>query len=66
MLLEKISEKNNYGLTTDARRYQIRDFNIEIGVACSEKTYMANTQMEWENLRIRFYSGAGQDCLIGE
>lgn len=46
--------RKEYGLTTDARRYQIGDFNIEIGVTCSEKTYMANTQMEWENLRTRF------------
>lgn len=58
--------RKEYGLTTDARGYQIGDFNIKIGVACSEKTYMASTQMEWENLRIRFYSGAGQYCLIGE
>ena len=39
--------RKEYGLTTDARRYQIGHFNIEIGVACSEKAYMANTQTEW-------------------
>ena len=55
-----------YGLTTDARRYQVGEFNIEIGVTCSEKTYVANTQTEWENLRTRFYSGTGQYCLLGE
>ena len=58
--------RKEYGLATDARRNQIGDFNIEIGVACSEKTHMANTQTEWENLRTRFYSSAGQYCLIGE
>lgn len=57
--------RKEYGLTIDAR-YQIGDFNIEIGVTCSEKTYMANMQMEWENLRTRFYSGSGQYSLIGE
>ena len=46
--------RKEYGLTTDARRYQIGDFNIEIGVTCSEKAYMANTQTEWQNLRTRF------------
>lgn len=58
--------RKEYGLTTDARRYQIGDFNIEIGVTCSEKAYMANTQTEWQNLRTRFYSGTGQYCLLGE
>ena len=58
--------RKEYGLTTDARRYQIGDFNIEIGVTFSEKGYMANTQTEWQNLRTRFYSGKGQYCLLGE
>ena len=38
--------RKEYGLTTDARRYQIGHFNIENGVTCSEKAYMANTQTE--------------------
>ena len=58
--------RKEYGLTADAKRHQIGDFNIEIGVTCSEKTYVANTQTEWENLRPRFYSGTGQYCLLGE
>ena len=44
--------RKEYRLATDARRNQIGDFNIEIGVACSEKTYMANAQTDWENLRV--------------
>lgn len=31
------------GLTTDAKRYQIGDFNVEIGISRCGKTYMANT-----------------------
>lgn len=58
--------RKEYVLTTDARRYQIGHFNIEIGVTCSEKAYMANMQTEWQNLRKRFCSGTGQYCLLGE
>ena len=58
--------RKEYGLTTGVRRYQISHFSIEIGVICSEKAYMANTQTEWQNLRTRFYSGTGQYCLLGE
>ena len=58
--------RREYGVTTDARRYQIGDFNIEIRVTCSEKAYMANTQMEWQNLMTRFNSGTGQYCLLGK
>lgn len=58
--------RKEYGVTTDARRYQIGDFNIEIGVTCSEKAYMANTQTEWQNLMTRFNSGTGQYCLVGK
>lgn len=57
--------RKEYGLTTDARRYQIGHFNIEIGVTCSEKAYMANTQTECQKLRTRFYSGIGHGHVLG-
>lgn len=62
----KKSLRKEYGVATDAKRYQIGDFSIEIGVTCSDKAYMANTQTEWQNLMTRFNSGTGQCCLLGK
>lgn len=47
----KLDLRKDYGLTSDARRCQIGNFNINIGVSDESKTYMATTQMEWENIR---------------
>jgi hypothetical protein len=55
-----------YGIMTDARRFQIANFNVEIGVTNCEKTFMASTQVEWEKMRMRFYSGCGQNSITGK
>lgn len=63
--------RKNYGLLTDAKRWQIGDFNIEIGICDNRdgasnagKTYIASSQMEWENLRTKVYSGMWQCTLL--
>lgn len=69
MITLKNDLKKQYGLTTDARRHQIGEFNVDIGVSCTEKAYMATTQTEWQNFMPRLYSGSrgtGQYCLLGE
>jgi len=58
--------RSEYGLSSDARRCQIGDFDIDIGVSREDKTYIASSQTEWQNLISRLYSGIGQYNLIGK
>ena len=51
--------RSEYGLSSDARRCQIGDFNID-------KTYIASSQTEWQNLMSILYSGIGQYSIIGK
>ena len=58
--------RSEYGLSSDAKRCQIGDFNIDIGISREDKTYIASSQTEWQNLMSRLYSGIGQYSIIGK
>ena len=58
--------RSEYGLSSDARRCQIGDFIIDIGISREDKTYIASSQTEWQNLMSRLYSGIGQYSIIGK
>jgi len=58
--------RSEYGLSSDARRCQIGDFNIDIGISREDRTYIASSQTEWQNLMSRLYSGIGQYSIIGK
>ena len=58
--------RSEYGLSSDARRCQIGDFNIDIGISGEDKTYIASSQTEWQNLMSILYSGIGQYSIIGK
>ena len=54
-----------YGLLANAQRWLIGDFDLEIGICdnrecVSGKTYIASSQLEWENLRTKVYNGMWQ------
>ncbi|KAL9976774.1 hypothetical protein ACROYT_G014104 [Oculina patagonica] len=56
--------RSEYGLSSDARRCQIGDFNIDIGNSREDKTYITSSQTEWQNPISRLYSGIGQYSII--
>lgn len=58
--------RSEYGLASDARRCQIGDFHIDIGISREDKTYIASSQTEWQNLMSRLYSCIGQYSLVGK
>ena len=45
--------RSEYGLASGARRCQIGDFNIDIGISREDKTYIASSQTERQNLMSR-------------
>lgn len=55
-----------YRPLSDARRCQIGDFSIDIGISREDKTYIASSQTEWQNLMSRLYSGIGHYSKIGK